>query len=327
MMHGGNVWQGNDPAYWLDFSANLRPEGPPNWVKEAMFKAVEDARYYPPLVQKSVQEALSYYTCAKPTCIFPCSGGIQAIDLICQMAPKRIVIQSPTFGEYKNRALANGKECVYFGETAFQADDFVFICNPNNPTGHAYSRDEMMQIYAKVSQARATLVVDEAFIDFCVENSVRSFAQEVDDIIVVGSLTKTLCVPGVRLGYIVAKEETIYNLQEKCAPWSLNCFANAIAKELPQHIATIQEDVKNNKIRRTKLRQALVEMGMEVYPSESNFLLVRSQQLVPFELLQQKGILVRKCSSFGLDDFHMRVAVKTEEDNRRLLEALREVLA
>lgn len=325
MQHGGNVWEGENPAQWLDFSANLRPEGTPEWVMAAMRDALEDVRYYPDRAMRSAIGGLAAYAGVPEDCILPTAGGAAAIDLVLQRRRGTVWTLHPTFGEYAQRAAVQGRpHGVWQGECG--ADDTVFITNPNNPTGTAIKREDMLALHRRITSRGGELIVDEAFIDFCPEHSVCQDIQS--GLTVVGSMTKILCIPGVRLGYICAAPSVIAELGQRMLPWSLCALAAEIASRLPEHREDIRQDAAINRIRREKLAQQLTGLGAKVWPSEANFLLADfgRDMTEAAARLKARGILVRTCASFGLQESVLRLAVKTEEQNDRLIHELEEML-
>lgn len=325
MKHGGNVWEEGKPEMWLDFSANLRPEGTPHWVMQVMREALLHTRYYPDRAMKSAKYGLAAYAGVSPECILPTAGGAAAIDLA--MSPSRgtVYVQPVTFGEYAERAAVYGRTIsVWNGDC--KPGDTVMLCNPNNPTGEVLPRAQVLSVFEHVRSSGAELIVDEAFIDFCPEYSVRKDVQP--GLVIVGSLTKTLCIPGVRLGYICAVPERIAEFEHRALPWSVSALAGAVAAKLPEHLEEIKEDEKKNALRREKMADELEALGAKVMPSAANFLLAdfgRDMALAA-KRLKEKHILVRTCASFGLPESIWRLAVKTEEENARLLACIEEVL-
>ena len=200
------------------------------------------------------------------------------------------------------------------------------LCNPNNPTGEAVEPERVLEEFYALRQKGAELLVDEAFIDYCPSHSVRKFVQP--GLTVVGSLTKILCVPGVRLGYVCAAPETVRALEERMLTWSLNSFASAIAAELPLHVREIEKDAQATDARRAAFARALEAMGARVMPSHAPFLLADfgRDMVAAAKRLRARRILVRTCESFGLPPTYLRLAVKTEAENARFLEALRECI-
>jgi len=322
MKHGGNVWSGTSPDQWLDFSANLRPEGPPDWVKSVTAASLGHARYYPDRAMTAAREGLAAYAGVPAECILPTAGGAAAIDLVLSLRWSRVLIDPPTFGEYAERAMVHSLPVCHVQDTAVEAGDLRVVCNPNNPTGNVLTPKEILSLHDTIRQNGGALLVDEAFIDYCPEYTVRPHVQT--GLIVVGSLTKILCIPGVRLGYICAEPHVIDRLARTALPWQLNMLASAIAAELPHHLDEMRRDAELNRLRREKLARGLTALGASVSPSHANFLLAAflHDMTRAAERLRAQGILVRTCGSFGLSGHVLRVAVRTEEENARLMEAL-----
>ena len=322
MRHGANVWDQGSPDDWLDFSANLRPEGTPDWVMDVMRRSLLDARYYPDRAMRAARRGLAVYAGVPEECILPTAGGAAAIDLVLADGTGRVVLTPPTFGEYEERARANGRAVVC--GAALQKGDTRVVCNPNNPTGESCLREQMLTLHLEAADAGAELMVDEAFIDFCEDRSVRR--DVTDGLTVTGSLTKTLCIPGIRLGYVCAAPKRIRRLEKRALTWSLNTLASAVASALPEHLDEIRADVRLSAHRRDHFVPALEDLGIRVHPSDANFLLcdfgADTTALVTF--LRERHILVRTCASFGLAPRYLRLAVKSEEENMQLIAAIRE---
>ena len=147
-------------------------------------------------------------------------------------------------------------------------------------------------------------------------------------LVVVGSLTKTLCIPGVRLGYVCAEPDVIARLERFALPWAVGTLAQAVAAKLPEHLEEIELDAKMNRARREMLKASLEQLGASVLASSANFLLADfgRDMTEAAAQLKENGILVRTCASFGLSASVWRLAVKTEEENTRLIACMAEVL-
>lgn len=325
MQHGGNVWEGSAPEKWLDFSANLRPEGPPEWVKQTLLDAVSNARYYPDRSMAAARGGLAAYLGIDAACVLPTAGGTAAIELMLSLEKGTVYTWPVTFGEYARRAAVRSRVAARW-EGSCKPGDTVMLCNPNNPTGHALSRKEMIKEADGIAAQGGMLAADEAFIDYCSASTIRHDLRQ--GIAVVGSLTKTLCIPGVRLGYICAVPELIRKLQAAAGAWPVNAFACAVAAELPRHIAEIQADAQKNARRRKRLTALLEGLGAQVYPSRSNFVLADFGRDMTkcVQALKAQGILVRTCASFGLSSNMLRLAVKTGSENERLIAALQKAM-
>lgn len=321
MKHGGNVWEAGSPSDWLDFSANLRPEGTPGWVMRTMQAALDHARYYPDRAMRAARAGLAVYAGVPEACILPTAGGAAAIDACLLLHPGRVRTETPAFGEYAERAAAHGKAHARW-DGRFASGDLLMIGNPNNPTGSARSRADILALHQQARCSGAALAVDEAFIDFCPEHSVRRDVSP--GLTVVGSLTKTLCIPGVRLGYVCAAPEVIARMERQALPWSLNMLAAAIAAQLPMHMEDIRRDAARNAQRRERLSGLLRAHGARVEPSQANFLLADFGRDMSGDVarLKERHMLVRTCASFGLGPNVLRLAVRTDAENDRLVDAL-----
>ena len=187
MNHGGNVWQGGAPSDWLDYSANLRPEGAPRWVRDALTAGMANIRYYPDPTMRRARQALAEYLGLEDTQVLPTAGGISAIDLSAQLPASGTLIATPCFGEYEMLCVRHGLRVKKasllrtrheIGDPAAQLKDalfegaLVYLCNPLNPVGAAFSRDQVEKLLGEVEAVNGHLVVDEAFIEYCPQHSV-----------------------------------------------------------------------------------------------------------------------------------------------------------
>lgn len=111
MRHGGSVWNTGNPYAWIDFSANLRPDGPPLWVENAIHDAQKNLRFYPDSDMKRARRGLARLLDLPEACVLPVAGGIAAIDLALSSSTGRVFIQPPTFSEYARRAAVYGRPC------------------------------------------------------------------------------------------------------------------------------------------------------------------------------------------------------------------------
>lgn len=346
MNHGGNVWQGGVPGDYLDFSANIRPGGAPDWVLDALARAMEMVAYYPDPHMVRARAALAEYLNLPEEWVLPTAGGISAIDLAVHLKHRGMLALSPCFEEYAQQAVNLGVEVQQVSllraphelKTLNEAlKDQLFpncalwVCNPLNPVGCGFSASEIGCLAQRIAEVKGHLLVDEAFIEYSPQNSAADLLGQNSHLVIAGSMTKILGIPGVRLGYLCAHPRILKALKRYQHTWELNCFAEAVLVEMPKHRASIRQEALKNALRREQLRQGLEALGAFVYPSAANFLLVDFG--VPVQEIQRKllkkRILVRDCRSFkGIDDGrHLRLAVKDAESNARLLAELKEAMA
>jgi threonine-phosphate decarboxylase len=323
----------------LDFSQNINPLGAPKDALEAARRALyEDSSRYPDLEYTGLREALAAYLGVGAEMVVPTNGGAEALFLAARAAGTggKALVLEPTFSEYAAAAAASGKEPVR--RVARREEDFewdstplrdlegvsvVFLCNPNNPTGDLLDRGAVLEVAARVVEAGAVLVVDEAFADFVPEISVTDMVDR--GLWVARSFTKFFAIPGLRLGCLVCEDAgRVQTLQPS---WPVNSVAAAagiaaaedkgFAEASRTEVARLRED----------LFGALDALpGLQTFPGAANFLLVRGPDGFP-ERLARRGVLVRGCGPFyGLGPEFFRVAVRSAEENGRLVAAIREEL-
>jgi threonine-phosphate decarboxylase len=331
---------------FLDFSQNINPLGPPAAALVAAEKALhEEAGRYPDLDYAELRVALAGYLGVSPASVLPTNGGAEALFLAARVAAEvlgsKAIILEPTFSEYAAAARAAGFRVEHVvarrPETEFRLDlavldealgerrdvGLVFLCNPNNPTGDAVSRPDVLRVAERVREAGAVLVVDEAFADFTPHLSV---APEVGEhLFVARSFTKFFAVPGLRLGCLVTSN--VGRARAFQPSWPVNAVAAALGISAAADRAFTEATLTEVGLRRQELLDMLEELpGITAYAGAANFLLARGPRTLP-EDLAQKGILVRGCEPFrGLGSGFFRVAVRGVEDNGRLVEMLRSVL-
>ena len=329
--HGGDVWQGISPADYLDFSSNLNPEGQPGWVRAAMAEGLQNAAYYPDARGVKAHAGASAFLGLPVDCLMLTGGGIEAVALTAELPIEgEHVIIEPTFQEYAHfchRRRAIRRDAL--DDFAPNPGDCLWLCNPNNPTGDAMSRMDVIHLLERMEAVGGRLVVDEAFIDYCPEHTVRDLVTSRPALIVLGSLTKVLAIPGIRLGWISAHPTVIAQAKERSMPWRLNCVAAAVAEALPEHEADFLTIRVLNERRRAIFADELHRIGARVYPSEANFLLCDfGRDMRPIiEILRDELILVRPCGMFpGLTHGHVRLCVRSEGENGILIGALERLL-
>jgi threonine-phosphate decarboxylase len=203
----------------------------------------------------------------------------------------------------------------------------VFLCNPNNPTGQVMNRRALSELAEVVERQQGWLIVDEAFIDYCQEQSVVSLLKEHPRMVVLRSLTKFYAMPGLRIGYLLGASKVVGLVKERQPPWSVNSLAQAVS------CAVLLDETyaKKSRIFMENERSCFVRglrsvSGLQVYSSAANFVLIglpgwTSAGEVTDRLASER-LLVRDCSTLpGLSMQMIRVAIRTAKDNQRLLAA------
>ncbi|WP_292366657.1 MULTISPECIES: pyridoxal phosphate-dependent aminotransferase [unclassified Methanoculleus] len=316
--HGGRVrWhRTREQGELLDFSANVNPYPPEvPWVPDpSALKDYPDDRY------EALKEEIGRKFGRDAAEVAVGNGSVELIRAFCYAmlgTGDAARIDSPTFAEYEMAVRLAGARC-----TADDSEAAVrFLCNPNNPTGKLHSRQEVLRVLDTVSGQGTCLFLDEAFIELSdPAQSVADVAHE--NLFLLRSLTKSFAVPGIRFGYAFGTPELIEKVETVRLPWTVNAFAESFAIEAFRHYDLLEESRERIARERAWLCSRLDALGLAYAPPSANYVLIE----VPMEAevlvgrFLSRGILVRDCRSFGLPR-HIRVAVRTREENRQLIEA------
>lgn len=320
------------PAGHLDFAVNVWPEGPPRWLREELATSLERVSSYPDEADAGAAAAARHGRRAEEVLVV--NGAAEAFWLVAAaLRPRRPVIVHPTFTEPEAALRAYGlgvmrvfrdPETFALNPAAVPADaDLVVVGNPNNPTGNL----EAACTIAALARPGRVVVVDEAFMDFCLgEPESIAPRAELPGVVVVRSLTKLWSLPGLRAGYLLGPAELVARLREMRQPWPVNTLAlRAIAActRMPDEARRRAEDAA---AARALLVAELCRIsGVRVWPSAANFVLLQvGDGPALHQALNARGIAVRPAATFpGLSSDYLRVAVRTPEDNEQLVRAVR----
>lgn len=350
--HGGDVLRvarelGVPPSAILDFSASINPLGMPPGVRQAALAALEQSTHYPELDAASLTEALAAHLGLPAANILPGSGSTELLYHAARvLRPRRVLLVTPAFSEYERALNLVGAEIDFFplspqDDFRFDAErllrrltpetDVILFANPGNPGG-AGIEPKVVEAIVQAVREQAVVAVDEAFVDFAPHLSVLDRIMKYGNLYVFRSLTKFYAIPGLRAGFLAGPERGIGLLAASRPPWPFSTVAQAAAEACLREEAFRRQTLEIIPVLRQQLAEDLRSLGLKVYPSVANYLLARidSAQKTARELatsLRGRGILIRDCSNFPpLDGRFFRVAVRTAEENGKLLAALREVL-
>lgn len=327
---------GLEPSSVLDLSQNLAPLPPPEAVRRAIASC--DYGPYPAASYRRLREALAERHGLGPEWCLPTNGAAEAIFLACRalLSPgDRVLVMTPTFGEYERAARLCGAQVVSAparAENGFRWDveavcrqarglrpQLLFLCCPNNPTGVYLGREEVEALAQALGGG--VLVLDEAFVDFVEDGWDSVELARSGRVLALRSLTKAFALAGLRLGYALGRPELLERLRAHQPPWSVNAFAVAAGVACAaawDHLSQVRCAV-------ARARGALVEglrgLGLAVLEGAANFVLAQVGEAKSFRRrLLLRGVCVRDCTSFGLPA-HVRVAVPPREQVPRVVEA------
>lgn len=354
--HGGDVFgysrKVSCPVQEIyDFSANINPLGPSPAAIKAIQVNLDLIKHYPDPTCSELRSALSGYLEVPPENMIFGNGASELIYLIAHVLKFKIaLVTAPTFieyGEAVNSAGGEVKEILLQEQNDFAlpsvqlikalpGSDVIFICNPNNPTGRLENRSIIKSIIENAENNGVYTVVDEAFIDFATygkQFSVMPLLNKYPRLLVLYSLTKFFGIPGLRLGALLGPAEVLRKLEIGKDPWSVNILAQIAGKAALTDFNYMDETIKIVQREREFLYRSISRIpGLKAYPGDANYLLIKllkedmtSSQLVTFSA--RKGVLIRDCSNFsGLNNYFIRVAVRTRRENIVLIEVLTEAM-
>ena len=344
LIHGGDTVgffeeYGFEP---LDFSANCNPLGAPDGVKRAICLAAGEIDVYPDPLCRRLCADLAVHEAVKSEYILCGNGSADLIDrLVNAKRPRLAVITDPTFSEYE-RALSNSG-CRIRHHTLENIDgfkvtdsiferltsdvDMLFLCNPNNPTGLTIDRDLLHTIVDVCKEADILLVLDECFNGFLDDPDLHTLKDRMNDcphLLILKAFTKLYGMAGVRLGYCLCSDTGLLTSMQKAGqPWAVSSLAQAAGIAALSEQEYVQEARELVRTERTFLADALRSLAVKVTDSEANYLFFHTDLPDLSGRMRQQGILIRNCSNYqGLSEGYYRVAVRTHEENIRMIAAM-----
>lgn len=347
--HGGQpdlmkkLLQAEDHEF-LDFSANLNPLGPPEWLQGELEEQWKKLLCYPDPNYTFSTSALAWMERIHDEEMLLTNGGAEAIFLAAKyFEGKRAGIVHPAFFEYQRACRhyhLQVKDFLTSPEEDFRLPmnqllealrdlDVLFLCRPNNPTGVVIPKAEIKMLLAQGLHNHTFLVIDEAFVDFVPSESLTPLLKEFPNLILLRSLTKMYTIPGLRLGYMMASEGVINEMKSFQVPWSVNAFASSVAPLLIRDQDFVEQTFSWLDEQTRKLRNFAERYDFYISNTSVNFYLLQDNKRPDktetlFTFLFQEGILARHTHNFkGLEGSHLRLAIRSEEENDKLLAILK----
>lgn len=292
---------------------------------------------YPDDSAEAIIDKLAAWLGKSPAQLMVGNGSSELIELILKtfLEPgEKVMSFAPTFSMYEIFTLLyNGRYVdvplrddftldvdAFIAAVRKEQPKIVLMSNPNNPTGVTVPKADLLRI---VEAADAVVVIDEAYIEFGGESAIDE-VEHYDNLVVLRTFSKAVALAGIRLGYLAANETLTGYIRRVKSPYNLNAVTQRIGlsvfdktEEIAANVALVQRE-------RARVETALAEMGLEVVPSDANFVFFRTDKCFYDDLVSEK-VLIRR---FGgeLDGWY-RMTVGTPEENRLALEAMGRCLA
>jgi threonine-phosphate decarboxylase len=355
--HGGNIYAasrrtGIPPEEIIDFSASINPLGMPEGALRLIKGDTRRLTHYPEPYAEGLSARIAARLGVGPESVICGNGSTELVYLVPRaLRPSKVLITAPTFGEYERACRNAGTadvvslpleskqdfdvppgafiEAMAGGPARTKACNTAFLCNPNNPTGRLVEKAGVLEIAAAARSMGCYLVVDEAFIDFCPAGSVAAETAHNPFLVVLRSMTKFYALSGLRIGYGVFHPDTAARVMAYKEPWTVNTIAQAAGAAVLEDAAFEKASLATMAREKAYVEAGLAAIGIPFIPSHANYYLLKVGRSVEIAAaMEKRGILVRACSSFaGLDGSHLRVAVRSRQENERLLREMADVCA
>ena len=325
--HGDDIYQYG--GIRCNFSSNISPLIDTSPLRQHLAERLTLINHYPEPDAYSLEVLIAAKHGISPNEVLVTSGATDAIYLIAQTlrSERTFVVKRPTFSEYADA-------CRMYGyEEAPKGGAVRWLCNPNNPTGELRTTDTVKVL----SRRHHWLIIDQSYEDYTWAPLLSAqTAIDMQNVIVIHSMTKRFAIPGLRLGYIIAPSAVIDRLRANYRPWAVNALAieagHWLLEDEGEHHSSeepyYREEMRMLLAQTQYLRERLRNIfGIHVYPTSTNFMLCSIQQSTAAELkeylLAHHGFLIRDASNFeGLNDCHFRIATQLPECNDELVEAI-----
>lgn len=330
--HGGDVYR-NPIEY--DFSINVNPLGMPLASIQAAHEGIVLTGRYPDCRAEQLCRAIAKAQNIPADRIIPGNGAAELLYVLGQTIPEKALTIAPTFTGYAEAVAAGGGELTYASdeqELLAKMDDsirLVFLCNPNNPTGTLFTREQILRVLAKAEAMQAYVCVDECFLPFLEEEasySMLPYLAKHPRLLVLRAFTKIYCMAGLRLGYLACGDTELQSrIRAKLQPWNTSIpaqMAGIAALSDTEYLAKTRENLQAE---RAYLVPRLRELVAEVYDGYGNFLLFRDEPDLKERMLEV-GVLIRACGDFeGLDDTYFRIGIRSHSENQEFIRRLAHV--
>jgi histidinol-phosphate aminotransferase len=329
-------------------SSNENPFGPSPKAMAAAQSALESANIYPERNDATLCAALANFhgRGLTPDHFFAGNSGVEVLSLIeeaCLDTGNRAIICPPCFGAYTASLKNKGAEIdqVELNGDAYDVDvdgimaavtpdtRLVYLCNPNNPTGTWFGEDVLSAVLDGLPD-HVTLIYDEVYFQFATEQGLPDAIRHVLDrrnIVIVHSFSKAYGLAGMRLGYGIGAPDQMARIQKRKRAFHISTAGMAAGMAALEDAMHLAKTVDNNHTERRVLRDGLQAMGLEVSPSQANFVMFRCPEGFDADgltnALVQEGVMVRP--AFHLPQ-HIRATIGNPDDNTRLLAALYTIL-
>lgn len=335
----------------LELGSNENGYGPSTAVLETLrSRDFSDCIRYPDAAARKLRQAIAERWQVNPASITLGNGSHELLVLIAEtfVAPgDEVVFARHGFAVFKLAAIASGGVPVEVpalprsGAQPLGADPvamaaalgpktkLVYLANPNNPTGTWWDRATLAQFLAQVPR-HAVVVIDEAYREYVDEAEVPdglSLQALHPNLVVTRTFSKAHGLAAMRIGYAISNPDLAAVLERTRLTFNVNLYAQAAATAAIGDVSHVEDVRRSNAAERNHLVVGLQALGLFVFPSQGNFVLVDFEQPAKAieEALLKRGAIVRPMGGYGLPSC-LRITVGLAQENRDFLEILAQVM-
>lgn len=330
--HGDDTYRYGEKVK-MNFSSNIYQKADLTELKQYLATRLDAIGSYPEPEPKELEELIAEKLEIPSSMVMVTNGANEAIYLIAQLYRGwASVIPQPTYTEYAD-ACRMFDHIISYESTdelnILPEDRIYWICNPDNPTGNVMLKSLLAYVIKK--HPRYLHVIDQSYADYTLQPMLKP--KELLDcynVMILHSLSKKYCIPGLRLGYMTASPIIIERLRDIRQPWPVNTLAIEAGKWLIKNDPKVIPDIKDYIAEAQRLHDELQAIdGIMVMDTKTHYMLVNIDWTTSLELknwlIENHGILIRDASNFhGLDAHCFRVAAQSPEENDALINAIKE---
>lgn len=328
----------------VKLASNENALGPSPKAVHAIKDALDGLHRYPDGSGYYLKESLAKFYDLDPENLIIGNGSNEIIELIFRtflLPGDEVVVARPTFVVYELVAQASRgksvvvplKDMTYDLESMLEKitprTRFVFVANPNNPTGTIVKRNAFERFLSSVPDD-VIVVLDEAYCEYVTDSEFPSGIEYWNAgklVVVLRTFSKVYGLAGLRIGYGIASTELINNMNKVRQPFNVNSLAQIGARVALNDRKHVEMSRENNKKGIDYLFGELRDLGYFCLPTQANFFLIRvgNNAAEIYERLLRKGVIIRPMKGYNLDEY-IRVTVGLPEENRRFLASFQEII-
>jgi threonine-phosphate decarboxylase len=322
LIHGGNIYEiasqlACAPEEILDYSASINPLGPPPGLAEVIRDTFHRLQHYPDIHNRVLLESIARFHGVASDQVVVGNGSTELIYWLPKvLGVRKAMIVLPTFAEYQKAFELQGVQLARlfasphdnFQPTVALLDglsekfspEAILFTHPASPAGTLLTGGVREWLVEKSRRAKVFSIIDEVFVDFCEEESLKGALADSEHLVIIRSMTKFYGLPGLRLGYLLASERLAARLRHFLPPWSVNTYAQVAGPFCFAQHEYREKTLELIAREREKLVNYLKTLGgCRIFPGKANYLLMALEKNLPparklqQDLLTSERILVR----------------------------------